>query len=384
MRIAILTGGGDVPGLNPCIKTLVHRATDAGYEAMGIRRGWHGLLFFNPDGPETHGACTMRLNKSVVRTIHRSGGTMLHSSRTNPSRTPLSEAPDFLRLEGESDDGQVVDFTGHVLRVLEYLEVDVLIPIGGEDTLGFAARIHREGFPIVSIPKTMDNDVQGTDYCIGFSTAISRSVQFIHQIRSAVGSHERIGVVELFGRLSGATSLYAAYLADADRAIISEVPFDVEKLATLLAKDREENPSHYAIMTISEGAKEIEGETVETGEADAFGHKKLGGIGSATARQLAKITGIKTMYQQVGYLMRSGPPDALDTMVASNYAHLAMDLVVAGEFGQMVALQGGRYTCVSADVPSRAARSVDVEAFYDVENYRPRMKHILNKPMFLY
>jgi 6-phosphofructokinase 1 len=230
----------------------------------------------------------------------------------------------------------------------------------------------------------MDNDVHGTDYCIGFSTAISRSVQFINQIRSAVGSHERIGVIELFGRLSGATSLYAAYLAGADRAIISEVPFDVERLARLLVKDREENPSHYAIMTISEGAREIGGKIIESGLSDPFGHRKLGGIGAMTAEQLTKLTGARTMVQQVGYLMRSGPPDALDTMVASNYAHLAMDLVNAGKSGLMVALQGGRYTYVSADEASKASRSLDVDAFYDVENYRPRMKHILDKPMFLY
>ena len=384
MKIAMLTGGGDVPGLNPCIKTLVHRAIDDGHEPIGIRRGWHGLLFYNPDDPTTHDVCTMRLSKLVVRTIHRTGGTMLHSSRTNPSHTDPAQAPEFLCPEGGFGDSGAIDFTDHVLRVLRHLEVDVLIPIGGEDTLGYGARIHREGFPVVCIPKTMDNDVHGTDYCIGFSTAISRSVQFINQIRSAVGSHERIGVIELFGRLSGATSLYAAYLAGADRAIISEVPFDLERLASLLVEDREENPSHYAIMTISEGAREIEGQIVEAGVSDPFGHQKLGGIGAITAERLTKLTGARTMVQQVGYLMRSGPPDALDTMVASNYAHLAMDLVNAGKSGHMVALREGRYTYVSADSPSGAPRSLDVEAFYDVDNYRPKMKHILNKPMFLY
>ena len=374
MKIGILTGGGDVPGLNPCIKTLVNLATDAGHEPIGIRRGWHGLLFYNPQDPATHDACTMALNRLVVRTIDRTGGTLLHSSRTNPGRTRPSEAPDFLRPAGKVDDNQLLDFTGHVLNVLRHLGIDVLIPIGGEDTLGYGARVHREGFPVISIPKTMDNDVHGTDYCLGFSTAIARSVQFINQIRSAVGSHERIGVVELFGRLSGATSLYSAYLAGADRAIISEVPFDVERLAGLLMQDRDENPSHYAIMTISEGAQQVEGGIVETGEADAFGHRKLGGIGIRTAQRLREITGVKTMFQQVGYLMRSGPPDALDVMVASNYAHLAMNLVNDGDFGHMVALQGGRYTYVSADSASKEPRSVDIEALYDVENYRPRVR----------
>jgi len=383
MKIGILTGGGDVPGLNPCIKTVVYRAIDEGHEVIGIRRGWRGLLYYNPDDPTSRAAYTLPLNKQVVRTIDRTGGTFLHTSRTNPARTRVSQAPDFLRQEGQAED-EVVDYTPHVLRALEHLGVNALIPIGGEDTLGYGARLHREGFPVVSIPKTMDNDVPGTDFCIGFSTAISRSVQYINQMRSAVGSHERIAVVELFGRHSGATSLFAAYLASADRAIISEVPFSVEKLADLAMQDRERNPSHYAMVTISEGAQEVEGEVIETGEADAFGHRKLGGIGLYTAQRLSQITGIRPMFQQLGYLIRSGPPDVLDTMVACNYAHLAMDLVKEGKFGYMVALQEGRYTYVSADTPSQGARSLDVDAFYDAENYRPRIKAVLNKPMFLY
>jgi 6-phosphofructokinase 1 len=271
-----------------------------------------------------------------------------------------------------------------VLKVLQHLGIDALIPIGGDDTLGYGTRIHNEGFPVVCIPKTMDNDVYGTDFCIGFSTAISLSVRLINQMRSAVGSHERIGVIELFGRRSGATSLYAAYLAGADRAIISEVPFDYERLAKLLLKDRAANPSSYAIVTISEGAREIEGEVLETGQEDAFGHKKLGGIGQLLAEQLRDMTGIRTMYQQLGYLMRSGPPDALDVMVASNYAHMAMDLVNRGDFGLMVALREGRYTYVPADWAGQPARSVDVASFYDVDQYRPRIQHIENRPMFLY
>ncbi len=384
MRIGILTGGGDVPGLNPCIKALVYRAVDEGHEPIGIRRGWRGLLFYNPDDPATHEECVMPLNKLMVRTIDRTGGTFLHTSRTNPSRVRPSHAPDFLRPEGELDEAQTLDFTDHVLSVLEHLKIDVLIPIGGEDTLGYAARIHREGFPIISIPKTMDNDVFGTDYCIGFSTAVTRSVGFIHQLRSTAGSHERIGVIELFGRHSGETSLISAYLSGVDRAIISEVPFDIEKLARLLMEDKQANPSHYAMMTISEGAHEIGGEVIQTGVADPYGHKKLGGIGAVTAEKLEKITGVKTMCQQLAYLMRSGTPDALDVMVAVNYANTALDLLAIGKFGRMVALRDGRYTDVSAESPTLGIKHVDVRALYDADNYRPKVWHVLGKPMFLY
>jgi len=384
MRIGILTGGGDVPGLNPCIKALANRAIDEGYEPIGIRRGWRGLLFYNPDDPASREEYILPLDKVMVRSIDRSGGTFLHTSRTNPSRVRPSHAPDFLYHEDEPDDTQTLDFTDHVLKVLEHLEIDVLIPIGGEDTLGYGARVHREGFPVISIPKTMDNDVFGTDFCIGFSTAITRSVEYIHQLRSTIGSHERIGVIELFGRHSGETSLISAYLSGVDRAIISEVPFDIEKLAELLLQDKQANPSHYAIMTISEGAKEIGRETVQTGVADPYGHKKLGGIGAVTAEKLERITGGKTMCQELAYLMRSGAPDALDVMVAINYANTALDLLTIGKFGRMVALRDGRYTDVSAESPTLGVKHVDVRALYDVENYRAKVWHALSKPMFLY
>ncbi len=384
MRIGILTGGGDVPGLNPCIKALVCRAIDEGHEPIGIRRGWRGLLFYNPDDPAVCEECLQPLDKLIVRTIDRTGGTFLHTSRTNPSRMRPSHAPDFLRPEVELDDSQTLDFTDHVLRALEHLKIDVLIPIGGEDTLGYGARIHREGFPVISIPKTMDNDVFGTDFCIGFSTAVTRSVHFIHQLRSTTGSHERIGVVELFGRHSGETSLISAYLAGVDRAIISEVPFDMDKLADLLMQDKQANPSHYAIMTISEGAHEINGEVIQAGVADSYGHKKLGGVGAVTAKKLEQITGVKTMCQELAYLMRSGAPDALDIMVAVNYANTALDLLAVSKFGRMVALRDGRYTDVSAESPTLGIKHVDVRALYDVDNYRPKVWHVLNKPMFLY
>jgi 6-phosphofructokinase 1 len=272
-----------------------------------------------------------------------------------------------------------------VLKNLEHLKIDVLIPIGGEDTLGYAARLHREGFPVVSIPKTMDNDVFGTDYCIGFSTAVTRSVRFIHQLRSTAGSHERLGIVELFGRHCGETSLISAYLAGVDRAIISEVPFDIEKLADLLMQDKRANPSNYAMMTISEGARMISEEIVHKDEkVDPYGHKKLGGIGAITADGLQKITGEPTLIQEVAYLMRSGEPDALDVMVAINYANIAMDLITTKKFGRMVALRDGRYTDVTAESPILGVKTVDVRALYDVEEYRPKVWHVHGKPMFLY
>jgi len=384
MRIGVLTGGGDVPGLNPCIKALVYRAIDEGYEVLGIRRGWAGVLCYNLDEESGRDKCVFPLDKQNTRTIDRTGGTFLHTSRTNPSRMKPKDVPEFLRGNSEADSDQPLDYTPHVLKVLEHLGIDVMVPIGGDDTLGFAARLHKEGFPILAIPKTMDNDVFGTDYCIGFSTAVTRSVQFIHQLRTSIGSHERMGVVELFGRNSGETCLISSYLAGVDRAIISEVPFDPEKLASLLMEDRRDNPSRYAIATISEGAHFMGGKIIEYGQADAFGHKKLGGIGMLTADALKEITGVNTIYQQLAYLMRSGAPDSLDLMVAVNYANIAMDLILKRQFGNMVALRDGRYTHVPADSVKRGSKRVDVDELYDVESYRPRIQKMEGKPMFLY
>lgn len=386
MRIGVLTGGGDVPGLNAVIKTITYRGMNEGHEIIGIRRGWWGLLYYNPDDPETHQKCILPLNKANTRTIDRTGGTFLHTSRTNPGRVRPEQAPAFLKPEEQKPDKDgYLDFTPHVLKNLEHLKIDVLIPIGGEDTLGYATRLHREGFPIVSIPKTMDNDVFGTDYCIGFSTAVTRSVRFIHQLRSTCGSHERIGVIELFGRHCGETSLISAYLSGVDRAIISEVPFDIEKLADLLLRDKRANPSNYAMMTISEGARMIgEGIVHKDEKVDPYGHKKLGGIGAITADRLQKITGEPTLIQEVAYLMRSGEPDALDLMVAINYANIAMDLIETKRFGRMVALRDGRYTDVTAESPTLGVKTVDVRALYDVEEYRPKVWHVHGKPMFLY
>ncbi len=382
MRIGILTGGGDVPGLNACIKAVTLRAEEEGHDVIGIRRGWAGLLECDPEDPESVAANTMDLNAGIVRTIDRTGGTILHTSRTNPANVRPSEEPAFLREGREGDEPR--DHTPHVLRVIEALKLDALVPIGGDDTLSFALRLHDEGVPVVAIPKTMDNDVHGTDYCIGFSTAVTRTVIFIHQLRTSAGSHERIAVVEVFGRYSGETSLVSAYLAGVDRAIISEVPFDVEKLAQLLMEDKRANPSRYAMMTISEGATMVGGEMVMGGTADAYGHRKLGGIGQVTGEALKQITGEGIIYQQLGYLMRSGSPDSLDLMVAINYAVMAADLVIGRELGRMVALRNGNYVNVPIGVVRQGVKRVDVGALYDVETYRPKIRHVDGKPMFLY
>jgi 6-phosphofructokinase 1 len=388
MRIGILTGGGDVPGLNPCIKAVVNRAVDAGHEVVGIRRGWGGLLMVNRDDPATIENYILPLDNAAVRAIDRTGGTMLHTSRTNPGKVKPSAVPDFLRdpdhPEAEAADSATRDFTPHVLKNLEYLEIDRLIPIGGDDTLSYGDRLHREGFPVVAIPKTMDNDVHGTDYCIGFSTAVTRSVQFIHQLRTSAGSHERIAVIELFGRNSGETSLISSYLAGVDRAVISEVPFDPERLADLVMKDKHANPNNYAMVTVSEGAHMVGGKVVEYGETDAYGHRKLGGIGEITGEALKKLTGENIITQKIAYLMRSGAPDALDLMVGTNYAQLAVDLIVSGSSGRMVALRDGAYTHVAMSIVTSGVKRVDVDELYDVHNYRPKVRHVLGKPMFLY
>ncbi len=383
--IGILTGGGDVPGLNPAIKSVVLGALELGYRVLGIRRGWGGLLNYNLDEPSTHDYYVRELKRENVRTIDRTGGTFLHTSRTNPQKVSKSAVPDFLKnasLGKPLEDG-TVDYTAHVLKVIEHLGIDVMTPIGGDDTLSFGVRLHREGIPVVALPKTMDNDVFGTDYCIGFSTAVTRSVEFITNMRTSVGSHERIGIVELFGRNSGETSLISAYLSYVDRAIISEVPFDVRKLSEFLLEDKRNNPSNYAIMTISEGAIMEGGEVIESGEADAYGHRKLGGVGEMLSDEVKRLTGQNIMYQQLGYLMRSGAPDSLDRMVAMSYGNLAIQLIRRNETGKMVALHGGKYTTVPVEMVLAGKKRVDVPAYYDIENYRPRIKDFMGVPMFL-
>lgn len=384
--IGILTGGGDVPGLNPCIKAVVTSALDTGYSVLGITRGWAGLLQYNPDDPSTFEDNVIDLEREDVRTVDRTGGTFLHTSRTNPSNIDPNQIPDFLK---NSDRGKLTnekgtrDCTSHIVNNIEKLGIDLLVPIGGDDTLSFAVRLHEEGVPILAIPKTMDNDVYGTDYCIGFSTAVTRSVEFITSIRSTAGSHERIAVIELFGRNSGETSLISAYLAFVDRAVISEVPFNIDKLTGFLLDDKRRNPSNYTIMTISEGAIIEGGETVESGEADMYGHRKLGGIGLLLAEKIRNRTGDGILYQQLAYLMRSGAPDSLDRMVATCYGHLAVQLIKAGQTDRMVSLIDGRYTSVPLAMVTAGKKRIDVDKFYDIENYRPKIQEHIGMPMFL-
>ena len=383
MRIGVLTGGGDVPGLNPCIKALTWRAGERGWEVLGFRRGWHGPLFYDPDDPEGSEAHIIRLDREAVRTIDRSGGTMLHTSRTDPRRMPEERLPAFLRgTLAPAADG-MVDCTGHVLRVMEALGIDVMVTIGGDGTLTFSAHLHRQGLKIISIPKTMDNDVFGTDYCIGFSTAVSRSVGYINALRTSTGSHERIAVVELFGRHSGETALIASYLADVDRALIAEVPFDVGRLSEMVAADRARNPSNYAMVVVSEGATMLGGGLFEHGEADEHGRRRLGGVGQVLGDEITRITGIDTISQSLGYLMRAGAPDALDQMVAKSYGALAVQMIAEGRTGLMTVIHDGKYDVVPADTCMSGKRRVDVSALYDADTYRPRIANVHGKAMFL-
>ena len=381
MRLGVLTGGGDVPGLTPCIKAFVYRVTAAGHEVVGIRRGWAGLLNYDAGDPAA-AEHVLKLDPAYVRTIDRTGGTVLHTSRTNPGRVSSDRVPALLQDQAKGEGPY--DFTGHVLGVIEELGIDALVPIGGDDTLSYALRLHDEGVPVIAIPKTMDNDVHGTDYCIGFSTAVTRGVQFIHNLRTSAGSHERLAVVELFGRYSGETSLVTAYLAGVDRAVISEVPFDPDRLSELLVADKRSNPSRYAMVTISEGATVASGELMVSGAADAYGHRKLGGIGQLLGEALHERTGEDIIYQQLAYLMRSGSPDSLDLMVAMNFAVMAADLALERESGRMVSLRNGTYTTVPITATREGVKRVDVDELYDSEQYRPKVRHVLGKPMFLY
>ncbi|HEU4355509.1 MAG TPA: 6-phosphofructokinase, partial [Actinomycetota bacterium] len=350
-------------------------------EVVGIRRGWAGLLRYDLDGPadQPHVA---PLSPAAVRTIDRTGGTVLHTSRTNPGAVRTGEVPEF--LAGGTTGDEPHDLTAHVLQVVERLGIDTLVPIGGDDTLSYALRLHDEGVPVIAIPKTMDNDVHGTDYCIGFSTAVTRGVHFIHDLRTSAGSHERLAVVELFGRYSGETSLVTAYLSGVDRAVISEVPFDPDRLGELLVADKRSNPSRYAMVTVSEGAKPVSGELLLSGEADAYGHRKLGGIGQLLSEALRERTGENVIYQPLAYLMRSGSPDSLDLMVATNYAVMAADLATERDTGRMVSLRNGSYTTVPISATREGVKRVDVDELYDAAEYRPKVRHVLGKPMFLY
>lgn len=385
-RVGILTGGGDVPGLNAAIKGFVWRMEEAGYEIVGLRRGWAALLNVVPsrDAENENKNWLMPLTRASTRTIDRSGGTVLHSSRINPALTKPSAVPERLRGDAPPPGPNgMVDLTAAALDALEFLRLDVLIAIGGDGTLSFARRLHKEGVKIIGLPKTMDNDVYGTDYCIGFSTAVTRSVNFINDLRTVAGSHERYLVVELFGRNSGETCLLASYLAGADRALIAEVPFDVERVVAMLEEDKRTNPSNYAVAAISEGAYPEGGKPFESGEADAIGNRELGGVGRYLREHLQKGTGDRVIYQRLGYLMRSGPPDSLDRLVANNFANLAADLILAGKSGRLAAIEGGRYTTEPIEITGEGKKQVDVERFYDRDRYRANIVGVMGLPMFL-
>ena len=384
MRIGILTGGGDVPGLNACIKTVVNRAAERGWEVVGFRRGWAGPLNCNPDDPASFTEHMYTLDRNAVRSIDRTGGTVLHTSRTDPASLHANRLPEFLAGRFEPNAKGRYDVTPHIVRVIEKAGLDAIITIGGDGTLTFSARLHKEGVPVMSIPKTMDNDVHGTDFCIGFSTAVSRSVDYIHQLRTTVGSHERIAVVELFGRNSGETALIAGYLADADRALIAEVPFEIDAVWQMLARDRADNPANYAILVVSEGARMKDGDQISDGIVDAEGHRRLGGIGEVIGQEIARRSGIGVIVQRLGYLMRAGAPDALDQMVAKSYGTMAVQLLAEGKSGLMMALRDGNYEPVPADTCIQAKKRVDVAALYDPQAYRPRIARVMGKPMFLY
>ncbi|MCA9727260.1 MAG: ATP-dependent 6-phosphofructokinase [Candidatus Eisenbacteria bacterium] len=385
MRIGILTGGGDVPGLNACMRTFTLRALEDGHEVVGIRRGWDGLVQVRPGDRESESTHLMRLGRNEVRAIDRTGGTFLHTSRTNPTQIRRKHLPDhYPEALRAGDENEKIDATQQVLETIEKLGMNHLVAIGGDDTLSVAVRLDQEGVPILAIPKTMDNDVHGTDYCIGFSTAVTRSVNFINDLRSPVGSHERIAVVELFGRYSGETALVSGYLASADRTLIAEVPFDIDRIIELLVRDKASNPSLYSVVVISEGARPTGGEMVIGGDADAFGHRKLGGIGDYLGAEIKARTGHDVMVQRLAYLMRSGPPDSLDRIVANNFGSLAYECVEQKKSGLLMAIQGGCYTTVPVSSVTSGRRSVDVDELYDVRSYRPKVLHVHGKPMFLY
>jgi 6-phosphofructokinase 1 len=383
-RIGILTGGGDVPGLNAVIKSVVYRATDAGYEVLGIRRGWEGLTHVRP-GSEPDPEYLRPLDRTNTRTIERTGGTILHTSRTNPRKMRVAGLPpwmdDTARESYAIGDG-VYNLTPRVLDNLSALGVELLVTIGGDDTLSYSQVLVNSGVPLVAIPKTMDNDVQGTEYCIGFSTAITRAKEAINRQRTTLGSHERIGVFRIFGRDAGFSALYTAYVTSA-RCVIPEAPYDLEALSELLASDHKANPSHYAFVITAEGAIWKGAQVSGIGEADAFGHRHKANIGEALAYELRARTGIETLASELTYDLRSGEPDSIDSMVATTFANVAMDLVDSGITGRMVAIQDGKYAHTALPDPALGPRKVDVPAMYNVARFRPRYDGKLGDPMLL-
>jgi 6-phosphofructokinase 1 len=381
-RIGILTGGGDVPGLNSVIKSVVYRCTDLGYNAVGLRRGWESLTHMRP-GSEPDRDYVRPLDRLNTRTIDRTGGTTLHSSRTNPKHMRAGNLPDFVgpdRLAAMQTGDGIYDFTPVVLENLAGLGIDTLVSIGGDDTLSYSRVLADAGVQIIAIPKTMDNDVRGTEYCIGFSTAITRAKDAINRQRTTLGSHERIGVFRIFGRNAGFTALYTAYVTSA-RCVIPECRFDLQNLVDVLVEDRRNNPSRYSFVIASEGALPEGMDLKEIGQADAYGHRHKASIGEFLAEEIWRRTGIETVNSELTYDLRSGDPDALDQMVAITFANVAMELVVEGKSGYMTAIRDGRYSY--CPIPEPGARIVDVEHQYNVARYRPQYGNKIGLPIML-
>ena len=386
--IGILTGGGDVPGLNPAIRAVTIRALQEGYEVIGLRRGWASLVDMVRDKDYNNRDNFQSLSEELVNRMGRSGGTFLHTSRTNPSKVKKSAVPPHLQQTFNQEKN---DLTPEVLKNLQWLGINYLIPIGGDDTLSYAVRMSQEGVRVVAIPKTMDNDVPGTDYCIGFSTCVTRTIEMTNHLRTSAGSHERMLVIEVFGRYAGFTAMLPTMAGAANRCVIPEHKFNMERLAELLIRDRRRNPSRYSVVLISEGAMFEGGEMVfEESTADAYGHKKLGGISDLVSHKLKdlspKYNGGKTvdvMNQKLGYLVRCGDPDAIDSIVPMAYGNLALDLLLNGMHGRLVVLKDGRYDNVPIEAVVSTKKVVNVKEHYDTERLRPLYKSFQMRPLFI-
>ena len=387
-KIGILTGGGDVPGLNPAIRAITIRAIREGYEVIGIRRGWAGMIEMKRDKDYPNEAHFHVLTEEIVNKTGRTGGTFLHTSRTRPSHILKVNVPDHLQQKFNK---KVNDLSSEVLKNIDYLGIDYLIPIGGDDTLSYAFRLHKEGVKVICVPKTMDNDVPGTDYCIGFSTCVTRTISMTHALRTAAGSHERFLVIEVFGRYAGFTALLPTMAGAANRCVIPEYKFDINRLCELLTEDRLTNPSNYSVVLVSEGAM-IKGEEMvfEGKEKDMYGHKKLGGIGDQVASLLKERSAtfnngrrINVINQRLSYLVRCGDPDAIDSIVPMAYGNLALDLILKDTPGRMVSLRKGKYNDVPIDVVASTKKVVDLEKYYNKERLRPKYKSFINKPLFI-
>jgi 6-phosphofructokinase len=387
-RIGILTGGGDVPGLNSVIKSVVYRAKELNGEVIGIRRGWEGLTHVNLEDAASRTRYILPLNRENTRTIDRTGGTYLHTTRTNPAKMkklpPICEGGNFPKLEvtKKGETSTVYDITSQVLKNVASLGLDSLIAIGGDDTLSYAARLDKEGVKVIAVPKTMDNDVRNTEYCIGFSTAITRAMEAIDRQRTTVGSHERIGIFRIFGRDAGYTALYTAYVTSV-RCCIPEFKFDLARLIEILMTDKKANASNYALAILSEGAEWEGYQLREYGEADAFGHRHKANVGEDLSDEIKKATGQETIVSDLTYDLRSGSPDFVDKLVANTFASMAMDCIAQGKHGMMMAISHGCYAAVPIPDPKLGPRKVDIETMYNTQRYRPNYAGKLGLPIFL-